>query len=70
VEKMEQDHRSQREAIRSLAALTFTSDVDAKLRRVRDFIRTIRKEMDAEERGCLSKEVLRDDVIVIGAFTG
>lgn len=70
VEKMDQDHRSQRETIRSLAALTFTSDVDAKLRRVRDFTRTIGKEMDSEERGCLSEEVLRDDVIVIDSFTG
>lgn len=70
VEKMDQEHRAQREAVRSLSALSFTSDIDAKLRRLRDFAMSIAVDMDAEERGCLSEEVLRDDVIVIDTFTG
>jgi iron-sulfur cluster repair protein YtfE (RIC family) len=70
VEKMDQEHRAQRAAVRLLSAWTFTSNVDVKLRRIRDFVRGIAKDMDEEERGCLSEEVLRDDVIVIDTFTG
>jgi hemerythrin-like domain-containing protein len=70
VEKMDQEHHAQRAAVRALSALTFTSNVDAKLRQLRDFTRAIAKDMAEEERGCLSEEVLRDDVIVIDTFTG
>jgi iron-sulfur cluster repair protein YtfE (RIC family) len=70
VEKMDEEHRVQRAAVRALSALTFTSDLDAELRRVRDFTQAIGRDMDAEERECLSEEVLRDDVIVIDTFTG
>jgi hypothetical protein len=70
VEKMDEEHRAQRAAVLALSGLTFTSDLDAELRRVRDFAQAICKDMDAEEHQCLSEEVLRDDVIVIDTFIG
>lgn len=70
VEKMDEEHRAQRAAVRALSGLLFTSDLDAELPRLRDFAEAICKDMDAEEHECLSEEVLRDDVIVIDTFIG
>ena len=70
VEKMDQEHRAQRDAVRALSGLTFTSHRDDELRRLSDFLRDLEQDMEAEERGCLSEEVLRDDMIVIDTFTG
>ncbi len=67
---MDEEHRAQRAASPSSAALALDEDVDATVQRIEDFVRRLRADMDGEEHHALSPEVLRDDIIVIDTFMG
>ena len=70
VEAMDEEHRSQRVALASSAALALDQDVDRTVQHVEEFVRRLRADMDGEEHHALSEEVLRDDIIVIDTFMG
>jgi len=70
VEAMDEEHRLQRRALTELSRLSLEEDVDGTVRRVEEFVRRLRADMDSEERHALSEEVLRDDIMVIDTFMG
>jgi hemerythrin-like domain-containing protein len=70
VESMDEEHRSQREALAQLSCLALDADVECTIQHVETFISRIRADMDWEEHHALSEEVLRDDIIVIDTFMG
>ena len=70
VEKLDDEHREQRSTIAALTALNPMSDFEAYLKRVQAFVTAVAADMAAEEQECLSPNILRDDTIVIDAFTG
>ncbi len=70
VEKMDDEHREQRSIIAALTSLEPTRDFDGYLARVQAFVAAVAADMAGEEHECLSPDILRDDTIVIDAFTG
>jgi iron-sulfur cluster repair protein YtfE (RIC family) len=70
VEKMDDEHRQQRATIAALTSLDPSIDLEGYLGRIRAFVTEVEKDMSAEERECLSPDILRDDTIVIDSFTG
>jgi hypothetical protein len=70
VEKMDDEHRQQRATIAALTSLDPGADLEGYLDRIRAFVTEVEDDMAAEERECLSPDVLRDDTIVIDSFTG
>jgi len=70
IEQMDEEHIEQRATINELSRLQPEPDLKAYTARILAFIGEIRADMDAEERECLSRDVLRDDTTSIDAFGG
>ena len=70
IQQMDEEHVEQRELIRELSRLLPDPDLRAYSERIRAFVLDVLADMDAEERECLSKDVLRDDTTSIDAFGG
>ena len=70
VESMDEEHRAQRAALAELTRLSLDEDLDCTVQSIERFIRTLRADMDGEEKHALSEEVLQDDIIVIDTFMG
>lgn len=70
IEQMDAEHAEQRAQIHRLSALEPAPASSAYVDEVRGFVRAVLVDMDAEERECLSPNVLRDDTISIDAFGG
>jgi iron-sulfur cluster repair protein YtfE (RIC family) len=70
IEQMEEEHVEQRATIHELACLQPDPDMKAYTARILAFIGEVQADMDAEERECLSRDVLRDDTTSIDAFGG
>ncbi len=70
VEAMDEEHKAQRVALSELSRLALDQDVDGTVRRIEEFVRRLRADMEGEEHHALSEEVLRDDIIVIDTFMG
>lgn len=70
IELMDAEHVEQRERVAELSRLSPDEEPGVYVRRVREFVADLRADMDAEERECLSPNVLRDDPISIDEFGG
>jgi hypothetical protein len=69
LERMDEEHRAQRARMLALDRLR-TRDAAAYVAEMRRLFRDLRVDMFAEERECLSPDVLRDDPVNIDAFSG
>jgi hypothetical protein len=70
IEQMDEEHVAQRATIDALSRLQPEADVKAYAAKIQAFVREIFADMDAEERECLNRDVLRDDTTSIDAFGG
>ncbi|MBL8861099.1 MAG: hemerythrin domain-containing protein [Planctomycetes bacterium] len=70
IELMDAEHAAQRQRILALAQLSPDADPAGYDQGVRAFVDDLRADMEAEERECLSPDVLRDDTTSIDAFSG
>ena len=63
VDRMNQEHAVQRKEIRQLDELISTGKPELYLRRTQVFLTELRKDMESEEKDCLSPTLLKDDPI-------
>ncbi|GIL18870.1 MAG: hypothetical protein BroJett040_26210 [Oligoflexia bacterium] len=70
VDRMKQEHAHQRQEIQLLVSELKQGKMMQIIPRVEKFMSDLYEDMDSEEKECLSPDLLKDDLVTIGNYSG